>query len=360
MFDLSNLRLPSVNKTFLQSIFWLLVFLFLASIFVSARGIYDRFLQKPELRLNVFPIFEDFYEEEVVWLQRAIVVENQGNADAANVLITLSMPGGSVNRVNFDSDERYTILRSTYDDQTLVIEVPRLARGASVRMFIWATYFSHIRTLIEQPQPKVHVAYDGGIAEPRGTPTALEEIKNLGDLIASGFTAIYQRFDNEIGLTSISRTFYSSLPIVGIYNVSLTKVPDDFRAAVTSSIIVSICLWLLLRREWAGLLTALLIGFLFWLYTDFTVNILWLAFALLFATIAALITDNNREALILAGFMSVGFIILFHYTSLEQWTCIDYYNLNIMHLFNCVPVHIPGAIVVGYFIISVYTFTVDL
>lgn len=360
MFDFGNFRFPSVNKAFLRGIFWLLIFLFLATIFVSARGIYDRFLQKPELRISIFSIGKDFYEKDGAWIQRGIIVENQGNADATNVLITSFMPNGIVSRIDINSDERYLIEYSGYDSRNAWIDVPRLAQGGAVRILLWGKYLVPIDSIIEQPQPQIHVAYDGGVAESRDTPTALEEIKNLGDLVTSGFVAMYIRFDNQIGFTMISNAIYNNLARFGIYDISYGKIPNDFRAALVSSIIISGCCWLLLSRGWAGLLIASLIGLLLWLYTDFTVNIVWLAFAVLLTTVSALLTDNEKEAAILSAVLAIGLTILYTFTYPEQWACIGFNNFSWIEMFNCVPVHIPGSITIGFFIVNLYLFATDL
>lgn len=360
MLDLGNLRFPDVNKAFLKGIFWLLVFLFLATIFISARGIYDRFLQKPELRFNIIPIANDLYEENIVWIQRAVIVENQGNADASNVIITSFMPSGAIDRIDIYSDEQYTLESSENKSSESIIKLTRLAQGASTRLFIWGYHLTNIYGVVEQPKLQIYVTYDGGVAEPRGTPTALEEIKNLGDLVGSGFQAIYQRFNNEIGLTFLLQAIYASLPTLGIYDVSFEPMPEDFKAAFISLLIVSVCIWLLLRKEWAGFIIAVLIGFLLWLYTDFTVNIVWLAISTFIATIAALITESNKEATILIIVMFISFTILMSYTWLDQWTCINYPPSTVTQILNCVPVRIPGGIVVGFFVISIYTFIVEI
>lgn len=360
MFNFGDVKFPSVNKTFLRGIFWLLVFLFLATIFVSARGIYDRFLQKPELRYSLIPISNDFYEEDVVWIQRVALLENKGNADASNVFITLFMPSGVIGRINIYSDESYESTFSKHEDKTVLIKVPRLAQGASIRIFVWANHLTSIYGTIEQPKLQMYVAYDGGIAEARGTPTALEEIKNLGDLIGSGFLAIYRRFDNEIGLTLLSDIIYINLPSFGVYDVSFAPMPEDFKAAIISLAIVSACVWLLIRREWAGFIISILLGFLLWLYTDFTVNIIWLALSTFLTTIAALATASNKEAAILLTVVIVSFTIMMNYTWLDQWVCIGGFSFAVTQILNCVPVRIPGGIMIGFFIISLYTFIVEL
>lgn len=43
MLDFGDMHLPTVDRTCLKGIFWTLVFLFLATLFASARGVYDLF-----------------------------------------------------------------------------------------------------------------------------------------------------------------------------------------------------------------------------------------------------------------------------------------------------------------------------
>ena len=87
MIDFGNLRFPTVDRTFLKGIFWILVFLFLATIFASARGIYDKFLKRPEVRISSVQIGPEWVDDGTLWSQTATVVVNKGNTDAHDVFI---------------------------------------------------------------------------------------------------------------------------------------------------------------------------------------------------------------------------------------------------------------------------------
>ena len=71
MVDPSKIQFPKVNRAFLKGLVWMLFFLFLASVFVSARGVYDIFIKRPEVRVAVLPIGEHAIMSNITWSQHA-------------------------------------------------------------------------------------------------------------------------------------------------------------------------------------------------------------------------------------------------------------------------------------------------
>ena len=125
MIDPSRIQFPKVNKTFLKGFFWLLVFLFLASVFSSARGIYDRFLRKPEVRKDVVQLGQDVRLGNQLWIQRAIIIHNRGNDDARNVQIKCLFPNGMITRIIVISEEEYSEISDSNSTKSCTYSLPR-------------------------------------------------------------------------------------------------------------------------------------------------------------------------------------------------------------------------------------------
>lgn len=359
MINFSDLNFPTVDRTFLKGIFWILVFLFLSTLFVSARGIYNKFLRSPEVRAQTVPIGRDIALDTSVFIQRAIVIENRGNSDARNVFISLSIPNGNINRLEVDAPDKYVMVNVNGKSRQ-AIEMPRLSPGAEVKILLWGDYFSQVIQPRYEEIVRTSVSFDGGVAEEREERTALEEIRNLGDLLQSGLTAIYEQFNQEINTKRIETLIVSTLPALGVYDISQIENSESFSAALIAIAMLGFGAWLFFRREWAGLTIAILIGFTLWLFTNFTMNIIWLAIAAIIMSLEFRITRSRKEAAVLFVCLLSIFGVLVANTSLDYWYCTNPFSYDLHEVMNCVPRKVPGGIAVGYLVIGLYLSITEL
>lgn len=377
--DFSNFRFPDVNRAFLRGVFWILAFIFLASIFSLAQGIYSRFLQKPEVRKVVLQIGHDIDLENTVLIQRAIIIHNRGNADALNVYIQCSVPSGRITRISVISEEAYHRNASDYADDrrdSCSYSLARLASNAKFTILLWATVssvsLSNNNTI---DYSLVSASYDGGSADFGDKPTALEEMKGIGTLIAQGTTGIARQTDKRIGLGSVLQDIVvTTLPNWGVYIRGLHDTnAGNLRSVFITTLMIMVALWLFSSRLTAGIGFALVVGFLTWLYIDSQVNSTWLVVPLLIAIIeirdlggSIRVTRSSRlqrnyskekGILIFVVLMLVGVFLFINQTSLG---CV-FANAS-SGIIGCLSsiVTISGGLWMGITVFALYFLMVDI
>ena len=364
MVDPSNIRFPKVNKEFLKGLFWLLFFLFLASVFVSARGIYDIFIKRPEVRVAVLPIGELAIISNTTWSQHAVVVHNRGNESAKNLFVNIRVPKGEIVRTNILSDESYESVGAQLGISS-AYTITRLAPGARFITVLWHSSptpkvsTSDRRTI----KPLVSVAFDGGVAESAQVPTALEEMQGIGQITSTGLLSIFERLDDRLNLSSTwINSVQSSLPQFGIeWSTNDEVPPHEFWGAIISIAIIAGLGWLLLPRAWAGLVTAGLVGVFLWLYLDSRIDTIWMFAPIVIGFIALAFSNSNVERLILVISIAVcGWITVTNYfTSDLQCVLQLQYNVNFIDFFSCTQYTVNMGIAVGFIVLHSYLVFVD-
>lgn len=359
MIDLSRLQFPTVDRAFLKGIFWILVFIFFASIYASPRGVYDRFLKNPEVRTNVLTLGNEVNIERDVWTQRMVTIENQGNDDASDLYINIHVPNGVIKRIAVRSDERYSASELNLNAGTYTLEVERLAPKARIAVLLWSKQAD--LTGSDELTATVSAAFDGGIALSEANATALAEVQGLGSSLVVGIQSMITKFEDKLGVQEWTDAAGQILPLIGVYDFEgIPSSDDDFRRALTATGMIIFAAWLFLRREWAGLIMAFIVGIFIWLFIDFDMNIIWLGFAVAVGSIALRLTNSFRELLILSVLVLIGLAVITVSTELQHWMCTNPFENNISYVMNCLPVKMPGGIVLGYLAVHFYLIVTEL
>jgi len=343
----------------------MLFFLFLASVFVSARGVYDIFIKRPEVRVAVLPIGEHAIMSNITWSQHAIVVHNRGNESAKNLYVNIRVPEGDIVRTNILSDESYESV-GTQLGNSEAYTLTRLAPGARFITVLWHSSptpkvsTNDHRTI----RPLVSVTFDGGVAESAQVPTALEEMQGIGVLTSRGLLSISERLDDRLDLSSTwIYTVQSTLPQFGIEWSTKDEVPpDELWGAIISIAIIAGLGWLFLSRAWAGLVTASLVGIFLWLYLDSQIDTIWILVPILFGIVALLFRANsNAERLILfISILSCAAIAYFN-GFISDCQCISQQSIpvNFIDFFSCTQYTVNVGTVMGFTVLHVYLVLVD-
>ena len=363
MIDPSRIQFPKVNKTFLKGFFWLLVFLFLASVFSSARGIYDRFLRKPEVRKDVVQLGQDVRLGNQLWIQRAIIIHNRGNDDARNVQIKCLFPNGMITRIIVISEEEYSEISDSNSTKSCTYSLPRLAAGSKFSLLLWVTSSSMIPNYPPKAiDPIVSASFDGGVAVSSDKPTALEEVQGIWLIINNGLRAIIRRFDAKIqpGLV-IQHLTLSLLPLWGIHVYNNTNLDNrEINSAFVSVLLLMATAWLLLSRIWAGLFIALLFSLFVWLFFDVYLDTIWLLIPCILGLIALGNTGSIREAIILSSGLVVMFAILLLNMTMVDWDCIRLNTFWTIQMFTCFQSNIHGGVWLGCLLFATYLIIIEL
>lgn len=304
MLNIRQLQLPKFNRAFLKGLFWLLFLLFLASIINVARGVYDIFLPRAEVRQAIIDIGTEIDVNSNTWSQHAAIVRNRGNADAKDVRATLIIPGGELARVKTFSTESYQHVPSENEEE-YIVELDRLAPGGDIVIFTW---LNHPYT-IEGVKPILAVTVSNGTVETMDTLTALEEIRGTSRLLGFGLTDLLNRFVSRVSPDTNFQSISEMLWVFGIYYYVENNdyAVNEFRYAFFSILALSFGFWIFLSRGLASILVAISFGIFSWLYLDFTLNITWLIVATVLAWIPFIMTKSVLEkAVILLA--SVGII----------------------------------------------------
>jgi len=360
MIDPTRIQFPRINKTFLKGLFWLGVFLFLATIFTSARGVYDIFLPKPEVRKDIVQLGDDVFHRDKIWFQRAIIIHNRGNDDAKNVSIKCFLPNGEITRLEIISDEDYSVSKPENGSEFCSCSLARLAAGSKIIILAWGTVSSTGRKSDQEAaMPIVSASYDGGIATKSDKLTALEEIEEVGNTLKRGANAIVQQLNRKTRADAILHQLTNViLPSLGIYFVSGPATTSaDFGSALLATSMLMVTAWLLLPRAWAGLLIALFFSLLIWLFVDFwVVAIIWLSVPLFLGIFPLLTTRNYKEfILLIVYFISLLALLVTHSTATE-WSCLF---SNSFRIDACTLQTIHGGIPSGYIMFSLYFIFVE-
>ena len=300
MIDPSRVQFPKVNKTFLQGIFWIGVFLFLATIFSSARGIYAIFLKQPEVRKEIIQLGDDVRDGQKIWLQRAIIVHNRGNDDANNVKIKCLLPNGKISRLEVISDEDYSISDIEHGSADCAYSLVRLSAGSKIVILMWAAV--PLANDQKTVMPFVSASYDGGVAVSSEKPTALEEVGGIGNTLKQGVNVIAQQFRAKISADEkLQQLTTKILPSIGIYFGNTPIVNgSDFKSALIAVFMLIVIAWLLLPRAWAGLFAASSLSLLVWLFVNVeAVAIIWLTVPFVLGIFAFWATRSRKEVILL-------------------------------------------------------------
>lgn len=360
MIDPTRISFPKMNKTFLKGIFWLLVFVFLASIFSSAQGIYDKFLRKPEVRKETIKLGHDVHHENRIWIQRAIIIHNRGNEDAKNVQIKCQVPNGEITRLNLISEEDYLINEIEGSSNICSYSLSRLAAGSKVVVLVWSTVSTvNLADKQKSVMPIVSASFDGGIAVSSDRPTALEEIQGIGNTLTKGIDIITQQLNKKTQVDLITQQLVSTLlPLWGIYFIGGTVMSNtDVRnVLITAFMLISIA-WLLLPRVWASLLIAGLISLIIWLFVGIWIAAIWFTIPIVLGILALWHTRSRKEMILLiVCLVSIG-VLLFNTTTVLEWDCLF---SNGFRIFACPLTTIHGGIFFGYLSFTFYLVFVDL
>lgn len=337
MVDLTRLPVPSVNRAFIKSLFWLILILYLATHFSFMRGIYDRLLTRPEVRKEVLAPISDVVLDDKIWIQRAVIIQNRGNGDAKNVYFQIVIPDGRITRFEIVSEEPYSLpITSTLNSSFVSFSLDRLAAGAQVSIRLWAS----VSSSRSKADCQTSVTFDGGIAESRSRPTALEEIRSIGNYVAQSMNHLWARLQSLLIHTQLYAFFRSWFPIEN----------QEFQEITISILLLLFGSWVILRREWFAVMVATLSGLFVLLFVDFWVNPSILFFLMALSLIPLAFTRSGTErAVLIAGAGLVWFIIVDHQCfrrliAIEQMT----------KFMSCVPLEVPAGIVVGYTLLVTY------
>lgn len=257
-------RILKLNKQFLQFIFMFLLFLFIATFFAPFRGIYDRFIQRAEVRKSIEVMDQDIWFGDRYLIKRFVTVANKGNQDARNVNISVRLFNGEITNLEIYSDEIY----SSSDEfaNRLMIELPRLSAGAQVILIVNAEIFPYM-LINDISQFDVVATYDGGIAEPISNPTAFETMTRLGDEFASGITIFYRRFRETVSPDVSPLVF-------GIESISLYPLSGrEYRQLLFSFTFLSLLMYFFLPKLVFFLVFSVFSGFFVWLFIDMRVGL---------------------------------------------------------------------------------------
>ena len=364
-------QFPRVNKAFVKGLFWLAVFLFLASIFSSFRVIYDNFLKKPEVRQETVVVGSQVVEDKLAsWSQRAIVVHNRGNADARNVYIQFTVPNGKITRVEPYSEEPFNELQTSVSESR-AYTLTRLASGAKILFLTWFVSVSPTIDagsnqvfMTKAPLPIVSTTFDGGTAEAGERLTALEEMQHLGKLLFDGLQSIWLRLEQKLNLSNAGEYIVGTmLPQLGIrYTVTPASANQDMLGALVAIGMLAGFAWLLLNRVWAGLITATFSGLFLWLYLDLKVDVFWLVVPLMLG-IAALFTSKSvKERVLLCALLFISIAWLLQSTSVADWSCAanEVSTFALTAIFLCSQADLDGGLVMGLSVLAAYLLVVDL
>lgn len=316
----SGIQLPDirVNRTFMRGIFWLLLFLFLATILTSARGIYDRINRRAELRYQVETTNAGILSDDEIWIEQIVQLRNGGNGDAQAVYLAVLLPGQNLTRWRVLGYEPYLIETIDNSRDSLALSMDRLASGAEISLIIWSSY-----PVYEKSVPViVSAAFDGGIAESSEHLTSFEEFRTVGDILSRGIKQNKDRLGQQFDTLVTNQVITEQLTLLGVQDFDFNSFNDkQFKDAFVAAAVIVFAAWLFLSRELAGAVTAIVAGMLVWLYTDASVRIEWLswgavviaAFTILQLFWSLLSKDiSMRQTSILLFSTAVAYLILRH------------------------------------------------
>lgn len=337
MVDPTKLPVPTVNRTFLKGLFWLILFLYLATHISFMRGIYDRLLTRPEVRKEVLTPTNDIILDDKVWIQRAIIFQNRGNGDAKNVYLQFVVPDGKITRLEIVSEEAYTLpITPTLNSGSASLSLERLAAGARVSVYLWAS----VSSSRSKADCLTSATFDGGIAESSDQPTALEEIRNIGSYVTRGLNRLGGRLQSLLMPTEAYAFFHSWFPIEN----------QDFREITISILLLLFGSWVVLRRNWFAVMVAVLCGLFILLFADFWVNSSVLFILMALSVIPLVFTRSGTERVILIAGAALVWSMIIEHPCLEQLAASGQGS----GWLSCVPHRIPGGIAVGYTLLVVY------
>jgi len=340
----------------------LLIFVFIATFFAPARGVYDQFLKKAEVRHELIEL-EDSGIADPRQSTRALLVENKGNVDAKNIRLQYSLLSGQLLSTKIVSDEAYSISSSETTSNTLVVSLPRLSPGAQFIMLSESKEGDSTRpieTLL--PSPYISVAFDGGVSLPSTDPTALESVENLGWSVQRGLVVMQEGVTEKTNARTLRSMTLNVLPVFGIDDFAgLPFANEQFRDALISVLLIVFLSYFLMPRAWAGLLTAILLGTLLWVFSDFTMNVIWLLLALILFEVAFLTTYSRRERFVIAAFFPVLFVLNVYYIGdSSEFLCLFQGFSASSNPLNCMNGQVPGGLTLMFLTIPIYLFVTDL
>lgn len=353
-------QLPDINRRFLRGILWLIVFLFLATVFSSARTVYDIFYRRAEVRYSVKQLNEHIqYQDTFQYQQYLIVVQNRGNDDAERVRISISSGRNEIARLLIQSDEDYQIYSDGLRPQTeTVIELERLAPRAKVSVFLWE------KSGVDNTSTSdvyVRTAFDGGIAELETVPTTLEEVENIGTTLATGMTLIWSKLKEQFVISFQGTRIETTLEKYGLYGISTVMFDnDEFRQAIVTVLMLVVAFWLLLPLRLSALATATLIGMTLWLFTDVSVHVNWVFLFAVVAFIPFAFTSSMIERLSILFVTLAVLWAVFSNIEQQDFTCMRHTTGDIAQVLFCAPVAVPAGLAFGYLVFLLYVTCVEL
>ena len=135
-------------------------------------------------------------------------------------------------RLEIISSEPYSIMDGSIDSPQYGIQLDRLAPGAQIELIHWT------RQLVLSYDPpstrpiNATASFNGGIAEPRETATALEEVENLADWLLLGTNAILNQLVTKLKIEETEKITEQVLKSIGIIYEQGSFVPTgESRAA---------------------------------------------------------------------------------------------------------------------------------
>jgi hypothetical protein len=249
------------SRIFLRAILGLVILIFIASVLPVARGIYDHFFPRPELRITESSPSQESHAGNEKLYRFEAVVENRGNSTAEHVYVSASLPGGQIKRYEVFADYPYTETQNTDTSRGyLLLGLERLSPGARITVHLWGS-----RGELVQSSRVFAAVYDAGSAPGTEELSSEERIRGFIDEI---LTNLEESRDWVIDKTLGPEEGRDHQLTFGDISIPIPQIPSHL---AISAITLGFLAWLFLSPTPTALVHGGLVSGICWLTVSPTV-----------------------------------------------------------------------------------------
>ena len=259
-FTLPNIR---ITRQVFRLLLMFLLFIFLASRFAWAEGIYDRVFARPELRIHQYEADVKVHLDNTTRFQSVVVVQNRGRQSASDVYVSMVASRGRITRYQIASEEAYAVSNnSNLKDGALYLTLPRLGPRASLRVYVWGSSQSYV-----EPPLMVAAIADSGAAKPLTESTALEESERYAFDLVRVFEEAYHAFRSHPKVLAVSQAFSTEFSDI----VDTVTTNEHLTSMFIAALVLVALAWLFWSTSVLMTLISILATIFMWLFFDFSI-----------------------------------------------------------------------------------------